>query len=506
MMSESKSAAAAAAAPATTEAPSLLDQILATAKRGVEPTRAEEAGSRTKELVDALVGQAVGKSVVFDKNITRTIEAMVTEIDNQISAQLNEVMHDPKFLRLEGSWRGLMHLVSNTNTGPTLKVKVLSASKTELANDFARETEQTCLYNAIHQDAYNIAGGEPFGALIGDYEWGPGNEDVETLETIAGIARRSFSPFLSAASPAMLELTGWQHLGTTGGFSTIAEGPAFAKWRGFRQTEDASFVALALPRVLARVPYGQASAPVEGFRYEEAALAADGTPLALDHNHFCWMNAAYALGARLTEAFAEYGFCTRIRGLDSGGRVSQLPMYTYKTADGDTATKCPTEVNITDNIDYELGSLGFLPLVHYKNTDQAVFFGAQTVRRPQKYDRDEANANAEISARLPYVMATSRFAHNLKVMGRNMVGSFMEASDCEFQLDKWIKGYVNASADAKEELKARYPLREARVEVVEVPGKPGVYNAVAWLRPWLQMEELTASLRMVAQIPAVKRS
>ena len=329
---------------------------------------------------------------------------------------------------------------------------------------------------------------------------------METLETIAGIAKRSFSPFLSAASPAMLELKSWQNLGTTGGFSTIAEGPAFTKWRGFRQTEDASFVVLALPRVLARVPYGQASAPVEGFRYEEAALADDGTPLALDHNNFCWMNAAYALGARLTEAFAEYGFCTRIRGLDSGGRVSQLPMYNYKTADGDTVTKCPTEVNITDNIDYELGSLGFLPLVHYKNTDNAVFFGAQTVRRPHKYDRDEASANAEISARLPYVMATSRFAHNLKVMGRNMVGSFMEASDCEFQLDKWIKGYVNASVDAKEELKARYPLREARVEVVEVPGKPGVYNAVAWLRPWLQMEELTASLRMVAQIPAVKRT
>jgi type VI secretion system protein ImpC len=504
-MSETQSAAAPTPGAVTEPAPSLLEQILATAKRGVDPARAEETGSRVKDLVDALVGQALDKSVLFDKNITRTIDAIVNEIDQEISAQMNQIVHDPAFLRLEGSWRGLHYLVSNSATGPTLKVKLLNATKAELSNDFAREIEQTCLYNAIHQDAYNIAGGEPFGALIGDYEWGPTTDDVETLETIAGIARRSFAPFISAAAPAMLDLQSWSDLGTSGGFGTIAEGPAFTKWRGFRQSEDASFVALALPRVLARVPYGQASSAVDGFRYEEAPLSNDGKPLALGHDQFCWMNAAYALGARLTDAFAEYGFCTRIRGESSGGKVSRLPMYTYKTADGDTAIKCPTEVNIPDNLDYELGALGFLPLVHYKNTDSAVFFGAQTAKKPEKYDRDDANANAEISARLPYVMATSRFAHNLKVMGRNMVGSFMEASDCAFQLDKWIKGYVNASSEAKEELKARYPLREARVEVQEVAGQPGVYNAVAYLRPWLQMEELTASLRMVARIPSAKR-
>ena len=221
----------------------------------------------------------------------------------------------------------------------------------------------------------------------------------------------------------------------------LAEAPRFAKWRSFRDFEEASFAVLTLPRVLARVPYGSDSKRVEEFGYEEAEIGADGKPRALEHDEYCWMNAAYALGARLTDAFANYGFCTRIRGLDSGGRVTNLPLHNFTTKDGDSANKCPTEVNIPDNVDAELGKLGFLPLVHYKNTDYAVFFGGQTTRKPTKYDTDEANANAEISARLPYVMATSRFAHNLKVMGRNMIGSFKEVSDVQFELDRSISEF-----------------------------------------------------------------
>lgn len=505
MSSESQTVKSPDGSATTVAESSLLNQILTTAKRNLDPERAEEASIRTKELVDALVDRAREKTVRFDKNITRTIDQVVKEIDVQISSMLNQIMHNEEFLRLEGSWRGLQYLVKNSNTGNMLKIKMVHVEKEELTNDFSKEMEQTWLYNALHQTTYNIAGGEPFGAIVGDYEWGPASTDVETLKAIAGVARRSFSPFLSAASPRMLDLKSWTELGTTTGVGTITEGARFDKWRSFRETDDASFVVLTLPRVLARVPYGASSARVDGFRYEEAPMDAHGEPLALDHNSYCWMNAAYTLGARLTDAFSEYGFCTRIRGTDSGGRVSGLPLFSYKTAEGDSENKCPTETNIPDNIDLELGQLGFLPLVHYKHTDYAVFFGAQTVKKPTKYDRDDANANAEISARLPYVMACSRFAHNLKVMGRNLVGSFAEASDIQFKLDQWIKGYVNVNAEAKEELKAKYPLREARVEVQEVPGQPGVYNAVAYLRPWLQMEELTASLRMVARIPGQKR-
>jgi type VI secretion system protein ImpC len=255
-----------------------------------------------------------------------------------------------------------------------------------------------------------------------------------------------------------------------------------------------------MPRVLARRPYGRSGMVIDEFSYEEAPLDG-GAVRELDHDHYCWMNAAYTLGTRLTAAFADYGFCTAIRGADSGGKVDNLPLHGFQTADGDRDDKCPTEVNIPDRRDAELGRLGFMPLVHYKNTDYAVFFGAQTVQKPRKYDRDDDNANAEITARLPYVMATGRFAHYLKVMARDKIGSFMEASDCEAWLNRWIMNYVNGNPEVSEELKARYPLREARVEVREMPGQPGVYNAVAMLRPWLQMEELTASMRMVARIP-----
>jgi len=275
----------------------------------------------------------------------------------------------------------------------------------------------------------------------------------------------------------------------------------YIKWRGFRDTEDSRFVSLVLPRTLARVPYGAATKPIEEFNYEEAPYDANGAAQALDHHHYCWMNAAYAMGARMTDSFAQSGFCVAIRGAEGGGKVENLPTHLFQTDDGDTDGKCPTEIAITDRREFELSNLGFLPLCHYKNTDYAVFFGAQSVQKPKKYDRPEATANAAIMARLPYTMASSRFAHFLKVMARDKIGSFMEATECEKWLNRWIGNYVSTNPDAGAETKAKYPLREAKVEVKEIPGKPGSYNAVAYLRPWLQMEELTTSMRMVARIP-----
>jgi type VI secretion system protein ImpC len=293
----------------------------------------------------------------------------------------------------------------------------------------------------------------------------------------------------------MMGFESFQELSKPRDLEKIFDTVEYTKWRSFRESEDARFVALTMPRVLSRLPYGESTKPVEEFHYEEVGTGE------VSHDEYTWMNAAYVYGARLTDAFAQTGFCTAIRGAEGGGRVDGLPAHTFTSDDGDVDLKCPTEIAVTDRREAELSKLGFLPLSHYKNTDFAVFFGGQTVQKPKKYDRPEATANASISARLPYIMATGRFAHYLKVMGRDKIGSFMEASDTEKWLNRWIQNYVNPDREASAEMKARYPLAEAQVEVKEIPGKPGSYNAVAWMRPWLQMEELSASLRMVASIP-----
>jgi type VI secretion system protein ImpC len=299
----------------------------------------------------------------------------------------------------------------------------------------------------------------------------------------------------------MFGFDSWTELSKPRDLAKIFDTVEFTKWRSFRDSEDARFVNLVMPRVIARLPYGKATKPIDEFEYEEAPMDKRGKAQAMDHESYCWSNAAYVMGARLTDAFAKNGFCTAIRGAEGGGKVENLPTHIFTSDDGDIDTKCPTEIGITDRREFELSNQGFLPLCHYKNTDYAVFFGGQTVQKPKKYDRPEATANAAISARLPYIMASSRFAHYLKVMARDKIGSFMEASNVETWLNRWIQNYVNPNVDAGQDMKARFPLREAKVEVREIPGKPGSYNAVAYLRPWLQMEELTTSLRMVASIP-----
>jgi type VI secretion system protein ImpC len=476
------------------EAPSLLDQVVSATKQ-TEPDRAQE-------LVKTLVEQALSGTVTFDKNLNRTIEKAIAAIDRKLSAQLNAIMHDPKFLRLEGSWRGLHHLVMNSETGTSLKLKVLNASKRELNRDLSRavEFDQSQLFKKLYETEFGTPGGEPYAALIGDYEWSHHPDDVETLRLISNVAAASFAPFISAAGAGMFGFKDWTELARPRDLAKIFEAQDYAKWRGFRETEDARFVSLVMPRVIARLPYGASTSPVDEFNYEEAPSEA-GAAKPLAHGEYCWMNAAYVMGARLTNAFAQHSFCVAIRGAEGGGKVQNLPFHVFQSDDGDMDAKCPTEIGITDRREFELSNLGFLPLSHYKNTDFAVFFGAQSVQKPKTYDRPEATANAAISARLPYIMASGRFAHFLKVMARDKIGGFMEASDCEAWLNRWISNYVNANPDVGAETKAKYPLREGKVEVKEIPGKPGSYNAIAYLRPWLQMEELTTSMRMVARIP-----
>jgi type VI secretion system protein ImpC len=478
-----------------TAAPGLLEQIITNTKQ-TQPDRAQD-------LVKNLVEQALAGTVTFDRNLTRTFDKAVAAIDAKMSSQLNAIMHDPKFLKLEGSWRGLHYLVQNSETGTSLKLRVLNISKRDLGRDLSRaiEFDQSQLFKKIYENEFGTPGGEPYGALIGDYEWTNHPDDLETLRLMSNISAGAFAPFITAAGAGMFGFDSWTELSKPRDLAKIFDTVEFTKWRSFRDSEDARFVNLVMPRVISRLPYGKATKPIDEFEYEEAPMDKRGKAQAMDHESYCWSNAAYVMGARLTDAFAKNGFCTAIRGAEGGGKVENLPTHIFTSDDGDIDTKCPTEIGITDRREFELSNQGFLPLCHYKNTDYAVFFGGQTVQKPKKYDRPEATANAAISARLPYIMASSRFAHYLKVMARDKIGSFMEASNVETWLNRWIQNYVNPNVDAGQDMKARFPLREAKVEVREIPGKPGSYNAVAYLRPWLQMEELTTSLRMVASIP-----
>lgn len=475
---------------AKTEEVSFLEQAISATKQ----TPRDE----TEDLLKTLTQEAMKGTVTWDKNLTVTINSAIAAIDQALSAQLSAIMQHEKFQKLEGSWRGLHHLVSNSETSTQLKIRMLNISKKELTRDLEKavEFDQSQIFKKIYESEFGTAGGEPYSALIGDYEFSSHPDDINLLSNMSNIAAAGFCPFISASAPEMFGFESFTELSKPRDLEKIFESAEYIKWRSFRDSEDSRFVVLTMPRVLARLPYGKDTKPIEAFNFEEAKAGSGHK-----HDDYCWMNAAYAMGAVLTRSYAEYGWCTSIRGAEGGGKVEGLHSHVFMSDDGDMDQKCPTEIGITDRREAELSKLGFLPLCHYKNTDYAVFFGAQTTQKPKKFDDPDATANTEISARLPYIMATSRIAHFLKVMARDKVGSFMEASDAEEWLNKWISNFVNASPGASADMKARYPLAEASIEVKEIPGQPGAYSAIAWLRPWLQMEELTASLRLVAKIP-----
>ena len=477
----------------------LLEQAISATKQ-TEPKRAEE-------LLRTLTEQALEGTVSYSKNLNLSISEAIKQIDAKISKQLAAVMHHPKFKQLEGSWRGLHYLVMNTETSASLKLRVINWSKRELFRDMSRATEfdQSQLFKKIYESEFGTPGGQPYGALIGDYEFTNHPEDIDTLRLVSNVAAAAFAPFIAAASPRLLGLDSYRELSVPRDMEKIFDSLEYTKWNAYRETEDSRFVTLVLPRVLARLPYGERTTKVDEFDYEEAPIDEAGVARRMPHDDYCWMNAAYAMGARLTDAFARNGWCTAIRGAENGGKVENLPCHIFTSDDGDIDLQCPTEIGITDRREAELSKLGFLAVSHYKGTDYAVFFGAQTNQKPKKYDRPDATANAAISARLPYMMASSRIAHYLKIIARDKIGSFKEASDVGAWLKRWIEQYTNSNPSPSEEAKAKYPLREARIQVEEIPGKPGSYHAVAHMRPWLQMEELTTSLRMVARIPTLQK-
>jgi len=479
----------------TTEG-SLLDQIVEQGRFGVESASRE----RGKNLVKEFVAQVLDGSMTIAKDAEMMINARIAQIDHLLSIQLNEILHHPSFQKLEGSWRGLKYLMDNSETGVGLKIRVLNASKKELLRDIekAPEFDQSALFKKIYEEEYGVFGGAPFGALVGDFDFGKHPEDMALLEGMSHIAAQAHAPFVSAASSDLFNLESYLQLDAPRDLAKVFDSTEYAKWKSFRQSEDSRYVALALPRTLGRLPYGAETKPIDEFKYEEHV---DGT----DHSKYLWMNAAYALASKMTQSYALYGMCVAMRGVEGGGLVEGLPAHTFSTDEGDVALKCPTEVPITDRREKELADLGFVPLVHCKGTDYAAFFSVQSCQKPKVYDTDSANANARLSTQLPYIMAVSRFAHYLKAMMRDKIGSFMSRDEASTFLNRWITKYVTPDDSASPATKASKPLREARIDVTEVPGKPGCYRAVAFLRPHFQLDELTVSLRLVADLPAAAK-
>jgi type VI secretion system protein ImpC len=476
-----------------TESSELLSQIIEEGRLAQSDSHAEQA----KGLIAEFVRQVTQGQVKVSKNMEAAINARIAEIDRVVSRQLNEVMHAEPFQRLEASWRGLHHLVRESETGPMLKIRVLNASKKELLNDLERavEFDQSALFKKVYEEEFGTFGGAPYGALIGDYEFGNNTQDITLLEKVSNVAAAANAPFFAAASPKMFGWESFTEMADVRSLAKIFERTEYAQWRSFRASDDSRYVGLCLPHTLMRVPYGPDSRPTESFNFTEDV---DGR----DHGKYLWGNAAYSLGTRLTDAFARHEWCAAIRGVEGGGLVEGLPVHTFETDEGEVALKCPTEIAITDRREKEFSDLGFIPLVHCKNTDYAAFFAVQSTNKPKQFNDDLANANARLSSQMQYIMAVSRFAHYLKAMMRDKVGSFMERADCERFLNTWINQYVSADDTADPETKARLPLRDASIQVTEVAGSPGAYKAVAFLRPHFQLDELTVSLRLVAELPA----
>lgn len=485
-------------APAAGTGSSLLDQILAEGHLVRETSDAERKATDSKyarDLVGAFVDQVIAQKGKHDRSpdSVQAIQDMIKYIDGCIGKQLDTILHNEKMQSLESRWRGLHYLVMNSETGTSLKIRVLNCSKKELGKDLASavEFDRSTLFKKVYEEEYGTFGGDPFGLLVGDYDFDGSTPDVDMLTNLSGVAASAHAPFLAAASPQLFDMEGFTTLDVPGDLGKLFERTTLAPWRKFRTSDDSRYVTLTLPRVLLRTPYGPKTAPVEGFNYEETVV---------EHQDFLWGNAAYALAQRINNAFSLYHWCAAIRGVEGGGLVEGLPFYTFKSA-GEDVIKCPTEVSITDRRENELSDQGLLGLCYKKGSNEAAFFGGATLNKPTAYNTASANANARLSAQLPYILATSRFAHYIKVMMRDKIGSFASRENVANYLNNWIADYVLLNDAAGQDTKARLPLREARVDVTEVPGKPGAYRAIVFLRPHFQLNELTVSMRLVAELP-----
>lgn len=485
-----------AAAPTAAEA-SDFDSLL---QKEFRP-KTDQAKEAVQSAVRTLAAQALAGTALISQDVIKTVEAMIAELDRKLGEQVNQIIHHAEFQQLEGTWRGLHHLISNTETDEMLKIRIFNISKKDLSKTLKKfkgtAWDQSPIFKKVYEEEYGTPGGAPYGCIVGDYYFDQTAPDVEILSGMAQIAAASHTPFLSAASPTIMGFDSWQQLGDPRDLTKRFQTAEYAPWRSLRASEDARYIGLALPRYLARAPYGAKTSPVEEFDFEEDVVGAD-------HGKYCWGNAAYLMATNVTRSFKQYGWCARIRGTESGGVVESLPCHTFPTDDGGVDMKCPTEIAITDRREAELAKNGFMPLSHYKNTDYAVFMGAQSLQQPQEFNDKDATANARLSANMPYLFATCRFAHFLKCMVRDKIGSFKEKSDMQSWLNDWIHQYCVDSAASSETQKAERPLGAAEVVVEEIAGNPGYYSAKFFLRPHYQLEGLTVSLRLVSKLPSAK--
>lgn len=464
--------------------------------------KTDEAKSAVEQAVQTLAAQALAQTQLIGSDVVKSIEAMIAAIDKKLSDQINQILHNPDFQKLEGAWRGLHYMVNNTETDEFLKIRVMNISKLDLGKTLKRYKgtawDQSPLFKKVYEEEYGQFGGEPFGAMVGDYYFDQSPPDVELLGEMSKVCAAAHMPFISGASPTVMQMDSWQELANPRDLTKIFTTPEYAAWRSLRESEDARYVGLAMPRYLSRLPYGAKTSPVEEFDFEEDTGSAD-------HNKYTWANAAYAMATNINRSFKMYGWCSRIRGIESGGAVEGLPAHTFPTDDGGVDMKCPTEIAISDRREAELAKNGFMPLVHRKNSDFAAFIGAQSLQKPFEYDDPDATANANLAARLPYLFATCRFAHYLKCIVRDKIGSFKEREDMQRWLQNWIMNYVDGDpAHSTEQTKARKPLAAAEVVVEEVEGNPGYYTSKFFLRPHYQLEGLTVSLRLVSKLPSLK--
>ena len=464
--------------------------------------KSDEAKSAVEAAVQTLAQQALAQTQLIGKDVVKSIEDMIAAIDKKMSDQINQIIHHEDFQKLEGAWRGLHYMVNNTETDEQLKIRVMNISKAELGKTLKRykgtNWDQSPLFKKIYEEEYGQFGGEPFACLVGDYHFDQSAPDVELLAEMAKVSAAAMAPFITGASPTLLQMDSWQELSNPRDLTKIFSTPEYAAWRSLRESDDAKYLGLAMPRFLSRLPYGAKTNPVEAFNFEEDTGAADSSK-------YTWANAAYAMATNINRSFKEFGWCSRIRGIESGGAVENLPTHSFPTDDGGVDMKCPTEVSIADRREAELAKAGFMPLIHRKNSDFAAFIGAQSLQKPAEYDDPDATANANLAARLPYLFATCRFAHYLKCIVRDKVGSFKERDDMQRWLQDWILQYVDGDpANSSESTKARKPLAAADVVVEEVEGNPGYYQSKFFLRPHYQLEGLTVSLRLVSKLPSAK--
>ena len=466
--------------------------------------KTDQAQEAVESAVRTLAEQALTNSITMSNDAYSSIESIIAEIDRKLSEQINLILHKEEFQQLESAWRGLFHLISNTETDEKLKIRFMDLSKNELRRTLRRYKgiawDQSPIFKKIYEEEYGQLGGEPYGTLVADYFFDHTPPDVELLGAIAKVAAAAHAPFLAGASPSVFQMESWQELANPRDLTKITSNLEHAAWNSLRDAEDSRYVGLAMPRFLGRMPYGIKTNPIDEFNFEEET---DGA----DHRKYVWVNAVYAMAVNINRSFKEYGWCTMIRGVESGGTVDGLPCHTFPTDDGGFDMKCPTEIAISDRREAELAKAGLIPLVHRKNTDNATFIGAQSLQKPAEYYDPDATANANLSARLPYLFASSRFAHYLKCIVRDKIGSFKERDDMQRWLNEWIMNYVDADpANSSEETKARRPLAAAEVVVEDVEGNPGYYAAKFFLRPHFQLEGLTVSLRLVTKLPSGKQA